>query len=271
VNESSSIPGLDPKVPNAARVYDYTLGGTHNFEADRQAAEYMFSLVPSTRKWVRMLRGCLQAAARRLSAEGFKHYVDFASGLPAGDHIHAVLPDARVVYSDKNPLTIAHGRALLGNNPNTIYLESDIRNAAELLRRPDVEQFLGGNRRVVFGANGITVFLSAEENARFFRDLYDWAEPGSKLFTSFETKSPEKTTPRWEQFVGMFRQMGEPFNLYSLDEYLAMCGPWVPDRHGVVPLREFLGLPAGHISEEDREGVDIEFDAAILEKSPGKR
>ncbi|NVJ03864.1 SAM-dependent methyltransferase [Myxococcus sp. AM001] len=260
------IPGVNPNVPNAARIYDYTLGGTHHFEADRQAAEYMFSLVPSTRKWVRMLRACLRTAAQRLAADGFHHWVDFASGLPTGDHVHAVLPDARVLYSDVNPLTITTAHHLLGDTPRVRYLECDIRQAGAFLRRPDVNAFLGGERRVAFGANGITVFLSAEENRQFFRDLYDWAAPGSKLFTTFETKSPDLSTPKWEQFVGMFRQMGESFQLYSLPEYLDLCGPWARDATGVLPVREFLGLPQEHITAEDREGVGIEFYAVVLEK-----
>lgn len=266
VNELARIPGVNPQVPSAARIYDYTLGGAHNFEADRQAAEYMFSLVPSTRKWVRMLRSCLQAAARRLSGEGFQHWVDFASGLPTNDHVHAVLPGTQVLYSDINPLTIAQGRALLGSSPNTLYLEGDIRKARELLLRADVQHFLGGDRRVALGANGITVFLTAEDNRRFFRELYDWAAPGSKLFTTFETKDPDKTTPRWEQFTGMFQRMGESFHLYSLPEYLDFCLPWTPDKAGVLTVREFLGLPPEHVREEDREGIGIEFYAVVLEK-----
>jgi hypothetical protein len=47
-----------------------------------------------------MLRDFLQIAARRLGDQGFTRFVDFASGLPTEDHIHAVLPDAKVVYSD---------------------------------------------------------------------------------------------------------------------------------------------------------------------------
>ena len=266
IDELARIPGVNPQVPSAARVYDYTLGGSHNFESDRQAAEYMFSLVPSTRKWVRMLRACLQTAARRLDAEGFTHWVDFASGLPTSDHVHTVLPDTRVIYTDINPLTIAQGQALLGDNPNARYIECDIRQARKFLHRPDVNAFLGGNHKVAFGANGITVFLPAADNRKFFHDLYDWAEPGSKLFTTFETKSPDLTTPRWEQFVGMFQQMGEAFHLYSLPEYLELCKPWVPDRNGVVTVREFLGLPPEYVTEEDREGVGIEFYATILEK-----
>ncbi|XXF77203.1 SAM-dependent methyltransferase [Myxococcaceae bacterium GXIMD 01537] len=260
------IPGVNPQAPSAARIYDYTLGGTHHFEADRQAAEYMFSLVPSTRKWVRMLRACLQSAARRLSSDGFTHWVDFASGLPTRDHVHAVLPDARVLYTDINTLTIAQARNMLGDDARVRYQECDIRKAREFLERADVQAFLEGHRKVVFGANGITVFLSAEENRKFFRDLYDWAAPGSKLFTTFETKAADKTTPRWEQFVDMFHKVGESFHLYSLPEYLEFCQPWTPDKAGVMPVREFLGLPPEHVTEEDREGVDIEFYAVILEK-----
>jgi hypothetical protein len=49
-----------PAVPNAARIYSYTLGGAHYSPVDQAAAEYMFSLLPSTPKWVRMLRAFLQ-------------------------------------------------------------------------------------------------------------------------------------------------------------------------------------------------------------------
>ncbi len=265
-NELANVPGINPQVPEASRIYDCVLGGTHHFEADRQAVGYMSSLVPSVFKWMRMLRAGLQASARRMAADGFKHWVDFASGLPTADHVHSVLPEARVLYSDINPLTIASARHLLGDNPRVRYLPCDIRQAGDFLLRPDVETFLEGQRRVAFGANGITVFLSAEENRRFFRELYDWAAPGSKLFTTFETKEAGRTTPQWEQFVGMFERMGESFHLYSLPEYLDICGPWAQDRMGVVPIREFLGLPPDHITEADREGIGMEFYAVILEK-----
>jgi len=66
------------ETPNAARIYSYTLGGSYYLPVDRAAAEYMFSLVPSTPKWVRMLRNFLQHAARRLWVEGFTHFIDFA-------------------------------------------------------------------------------------------------------------------------------------------------------------------------------------------------
>lgn len=59
------------ETPNAARIYNYMLGGKHWYLADQAAAEYMMSLVPSTQKWVHMLRDFLQQAAPQLYAQGF--------------------------------------------------------------------------------------------------------------------------------------------------------------------------------------------------------
>ncbi|HEX6289558.1 MAG TPA: SAM-dependent methyltransferase [Herpetosiphonaceae bacterium] len=255
-----------PEAPNAARIYNYTLGGTHNFPADRAAAEYMFSLVPSTPKWVRMLRDFLQQAARQLWDEGFTHFIDFASGLPTDDHIHHVLPDAKIVYSDLDPYTYAQAQQMVGHLPNVLYLNHDIREARSLLESPQVRDFLGGERRVAFGLNGITVFLSPDEIRRLFHDLYDWAAPGSKLYITYETKAPGLMTPRMEQFLDMFRQAGSPFWLYSLEESIALSEPWQLPPNGLVSLQDFLGLPPDYITEEDYEGVGLGYYAAILEK-----
>ena len=266
-NQQLTTDSLNVEVPNAARVYDYTLGGSHNFEADRQAAEFMFSLLPSTQKWVRMLRAFLQEAATRLWEEGFTHFIDYASGLPTEDHIHQVLsPEARVIYSDVDPLTVSTAKEIMAGTPNVLYLENDIRQAKALLERPETQEFFGGQKKVVFGLNGITVFLNPAEIKRLFQDLYDWAAPGSKLYITIESKDPNLTTPKWEQFAGMFAQMGAPIHLYSLEESLEMSKPWVADHHGIIPVSQFLGMPDDYVTEEDREGIGIEFYAAIMEK-----
>ncbi len=257
---------LNTEFPNAARVYDYTLGGSHNFDADRQAAEYMFSLVPSTRKWVRMLRAFLQEAATQLWEEGFTHFVDFASGLPTSDHVHATLPEAKVVYSDTDPLTIAEATAMLAGNPNVIYRQADVQRPLDLLNSAEVQKFLGDQRKVAIGLNGITVFLPPADIRVMFRELYDWAAPGSKLYITWETKHPNLMTPQMQQFIDMFHKMNAPFWLYSLDECLDMSAPWQVDHKGLVTVREFLGLPEDYVTEADHEGVGLEFYAAIMEK-----
>ena len=180
--------------------------------------------------------------------------------------MHAAVPDARVVYSDLDPYTVELAREMVAGLPNVLYLRHDVHEARSLLESPEVTAFLGGERRVALGASGITVFLSPGEISRFFHDLYEWAAPGSRLYITYETKEPGRMTPKMEQFIDMFRQAGAPFWMYSLEECIELSRPWRIPAGGLVPLREFLELPEGHITEADHEDVGLEFYAAILEK-----
>lgn len=258
---------IDTTTPNAARIYDYTLGGTVNFEADRQAAEFMFQLIPSTRKWVRMLRAFLQEASRTLYDEGFTQFLDLASGLPTQDHIHAVVPEARVVYNDIDPLTVTYAQSLLADLDRVSYTEGDVRQIEAILRSDPVRKLLDLEDKVAIGFNGINVFLSQEETRHIAQTLHDWAPAGSKLFVTFETKNPDKMTPQFEQFLGMFAATGSPMTLHSLEDNVSWMKPWQVDR--LEPLAEFLAMPDDYIVEEDREGVDLEFYGCIMSKDTG--
>ncbi len=251
--------------PNAGRVYDYVLGGHHNFEADRQAAEYMISLIPSTRKWVRMLRMFLHEAVQQLVAEGFDRFLDLASGLPTEEHIHSTAPHAQVIYVDYDPVVITYGTEILGNNPRVRYIEADVRNIDAVLSSPVIQEMFGDERRVAIGFNAITCFLTDEEISRIAKALYDWAAPGSKMFATFETKDPNLMTPRMQQFVDMFDQMGSPYYFLTLERSQELMRPWIADERGFFPLAEWLGIQ-DQITEEDREGVNLEFYGAFLVK-----
>jgi hypothetical protein len=177
-----------------------------------------------------------------------------------------VLPDAKIVYSDSDPATYALAQELVGDLPNVLYLQHDVRQARSLLESTEVRTFLDNERRLALGLSGITVFLTPEEITKLFHDLYAWAAPGSRLYVTYETKLPDLMTPRLAQFLEMFRQAGSPFHLYSRQESIAMSQPWQLPAHGLTPLHEFLGLPQDYITEADREEVGLEFYAAILEK-----
>ncbi len=252
-------------LPNAGRMYDYSLGGNHNFEADRQAAEFMISLVPSSRKWVRMLRMFLQEAIVQLAEQGFDKFLDLASGLPTEDHISSRVPGAHVIYVDSDPVVVAYGTEILGDNPSVRYIQEDIRNIDNILSSPAIQALFGDDRKVVFGLNAITCFLSEEELQHILRALYDWAAPGSRLFASFETKTPGAMTPKMKQFTDTFAQLGSPYYFMTLEQAQELVKPWTPDQRGFQPLGEWLGIE-DQISEADREGVGLEFYGAIFEK-----
>lgn len=256
---------MDTNIPNAGRVYDYVLGGTHNFEADRQAAEFMLTLVPSTRKWVRMLRMFLQFSIRRLADEGFDQFLDFASGLPTVDHVHQIAPDAKVVYTDNDPITVNFARELIGEKEDVQYLEKDIRDIEAIVNSSAVQNLLDLDRKVAIGFNAVTCFLPEEELRELMMALHDWAPEGSKMFATFETKDPDKMTPKMQQFVDMFAQMGSPYHFLTLEESKQLVKPWKAAEPGFRPLAEWLGIE-DQISEEDREGVGLEFYGAHLVK-----
>lgn len=256
---------INTNIPSGSRVYDYTLGGSHNFEADRQAADYMLSMLPSAGKWVRLLRSFLQEAATQLGQEGFDKFLDLGSGLPTADHIHSIVPHAHVVYTDFDPITVAYGQELLKDNPNTRYLQADVRNIDAVLNSSAVAELFGDDRRVVIGMNGMTCFFTEEELKHLFTRLYEWAAPGSKLFCTFETKNPNLTTPGLESFVDMFAQMGSPYYFLTAAQSKELLQPWQIDGDKYKTITDWLGAP-DLINEKDREGVELEFYGAILVK-----
>jgi S-adenosyl methyltransferase len=54
--------GIDTAVPNVARVYDYWLGGAHNFAADRAMADKVQQAVPGAQDGARINRAFLRRA-----------------------------------------------------------------------------------------------------------------------------------------------------------------------------------------------------------------
>ena len=115
---------LDTSLPNVARIFDYLVGGTANFEVDRQAAAEMLKILPSLRKWTRLRRAFIQEAAQILYSEGFTQFLDLASGVPSNDHLHAFAPDCRIVYSDINPVAVSYGRSLFSDQENIAYIRA---------------------------------------------------------------------------------------------------------------------------------------------------
>ncbi|HUI69338.1 MAG TPA: SAM-dependent methyltransferase, partial [Spirochaetia bacterium] len=90
--ERKPVSVADTSQPNAGRIYDFLLGGNHNFEIDRITAEGLIKAVPTMPQWVRLIRWFLNEAVHRLVEEGFTCFIDFASGLPTVDHIHHMVP-----------------------------------------------------------------------------------------------------------------------------------------------------------------------------------
>ena len=135
-------PGVDPTRPSPARLYDYFLGGTNNFPADREAAEYLRSRIPDVADALWANRGFHGRAAVWMANHGIRQFLDIGSGLPTQNNthesVHRIDPEARVVYVDNDPMVAAHAGALLDADGTTAVILADLRDPKALLSNPDL-------------------------------------------------------------------------------------------------------------------------------------
>src|SRR5581483_11353845 len=135
-------PGVDTKRANVARVYDYLLGGSHNFLADQDVGRAIVAVDPNTRAGTRANRAFLGRAVRFLAADGITQFLDIGSGIPTEGNVHEVAqqasPGARVAYVDIDGVAVAHSKAMLAGNQNAMVVEADLREPEQILSHPAV-------------------------------------------------------------------------------------------------------------------------------------
>jgi SAM-dependent methyltransferase len=176
---------VDTTRPQIGRIYDYVLGGTHNYEADRRAAEGMIQLMPAYPRWAFQNRAFLADVGRRWAAEGRARVLDLGSGLPTQGHLDELLPHAKILFSDVEPLTVAQGRELLAHKPDKAYHEIDLRRPEALIEQ--AAAFFGQGQVLAVGCIGVLYFLTDDELRRLMAALHAFCAPGSVMALSFPT------------------------------------------------------------------------------------
>ena len=140
-------PDVDLTIPSIARAYDYVLGGKEHFAIDRQVTGVIIDALPEISDLARSGRDLLRRTVRYLVAEaGIRQIIDIGSGLPTSGNVHEIAhridPDVRVVYVDKDPIVLAHGRALLADEQRTTVITADIRDTDAIFDNPTTREFI---------------------------------------------------------------------------------------------------------------------------------
>src|SRR5919198_4824929 len=103
---------IDVDRPNAARIYDYFLGGACNFHADREFAEKAMQVMPDIERAAQRNRAFLGRAVRYCMSQGIRQFLDIGSGIPTVGNVHeiaqGIVPECRVLYVDNEPVAVAH-------------------------------------------------------------------------------------------------------------------------------------------------------------------
>jgi hypothetical protein len=138
--------GVDPAVPSPARMYDYYLGGSTNYPADRDAAERALSVVPSGRSLARANRYFLMRAVLLMADQGIRQFIDLGTGIPTSPSVHhiaqAIHPGARVLYVDNDRVVLKHSRDLLTSVSNVKSVLGDIREPESILNSQEMRELI---------------------------------------------------------------------------------------------------------------------------------
>ncbi|MDX2605677.1 SAM-dependent methyltransferase [Streptomyces caniscabiei] len=236
---------IDISMPSVARMYDYYLGGSHNFEVDREAARRAMEFVPGLPKIMQANRAFMRRAVRYAVDAGVTQFLDIGSGIPTFGNVHEVAqeasPGARVVYVDHDPVAVAHSQAVLEGNDGTDVVAADLRKPRDILESPRVRRLIDLNRPVALLLVAILHFVEDKDDPyEAVAELRDALAPGSLLVVSHACREgiplPED---RAAGVVDVYRNIRNPLTMRSSDEVARFFEGYDMVEPGVVPMAKW--------------------------------
>jgi SAM-dependent methyltransferase len=204
--------GVDLDKPSAARVHDYFLGGSNNFEADREFARMVLGVLPDIRSIVRCNRAFLRRAIALMADQGIRQFLDLGSGVPTAGNTHEVAQRAalgsRVVYVDCEPVAVAHGELILQDNPDAVILRADLCDAGQVLDHPETRRLIDFDRPVGIIMSAVLHFVPDEWDPLALIARYrDATVPGSCIALSHVSTDERQEV---DEVVRQYRQTCMP-------------------------------------------------------------
>jgi SAM-dependent methyltransferase len=178
--------------PNVARMYDYMVGGSHNFRADRQAVDRLLVRVPDAALIAQANRAFLARAVRHLVDAGIRQFIDIGAGLPTRGNVHEIArrtaPESTVVYVDIDPVAVAHGRSMLAGDDRSTAILADLRRPHDVLGHPEVRDLIDLSSPVAVLMVAVLHFIADEDDPwGVVAEYRDALVPGGYLVMSHVT------------------------------------------------------------------------------------
>jgi len=181
-------PGLDTSVPNVARVYDALLGGKNNFAADRVQAAKLVEFDPSLPSLVRQNREFVNRAVTWAAGRGIRQFLDLGAGLPTHPAVHEaakeIIPSARVVYVDSDPVVVLHAQSLLAGPDGVTAIRADLTEPEAVMSPRTLADLLDPAEPMCVLFAAVLHFLSAETSHDLVRRYARLLAPGSIVAVS---------------------------------------------------------------------------------------
>jgi hypothetical protein len=239
--------GVEVNVPNVARMYDYVLGGYHNFAVDREFAEQIEKLAPGSTAIARANRAFVRRSVRWLMAAGIRQFLDIGSGIPTLGTVHeiaqSVAPESKVVYVDVDPVAVAHSKAILAGNSRAEVLRADIRQPAEILDDDRVTALLDFGQPVAVLLNAVLHFVSdADDPAGIIGLIRQEMVGGSYLTITHGNRDGGDRNSQTETGEVLDRTPTS-IHLRGADELAALVAGMEVVEPGIVPVTDWHPEP----------------------------
>ena len=200
-DQNSAEPDRYAGIPHPARIYDYLLGGKHNFTGDRNAAEEALAVFPNLQISATENRAFLRRATQFVARAGIRQFLEIGAGIPTAPALHEVAqqiaPDSRVLYVDNDPMLFVEARdRLVGTEQGKIScLEADLRDPEHILSSSVLSETLDLTQPVALSLLAVLHFLEDDDDPYGIVDRLVAALPsGSYLTISHPTGDFEPAT-----------------------------------------------------------------------------
>jgi SAM-dependent methyltransferase len=234
--------GIDISVPSVSRIYDYYLGGSHNFEVDREAARRAMEFMPGLPKIMQANRAFMRRAVRFAVDEGITQFLDIGSGIPTFGNVHEVAqgarPGTRVVYVDHDPVAVAHSKAVLEGTEDADVVAADLRKPQEILASPQVQRLIDLNQPVALLLVAILHFVEDEDDPYgAVAELRDALAPGSLLVVTHASyEGIPLPAERAAGTVDVYKDIRNPLIMRSREEIARFFEGYDMVEPGLVPM-----------------------------------
>jgi len=244
-----SLGEIDPDTPSPARIYDFWLGGSHNFAADREVGRRTAEAMPHLPVAARANRAFLGRVVHHLVADlGVDQLLDLGSGVPTAGNVHEVAraanPEARVVYVDVDPVAIAHARGLLEDVDGCEAILADLRDVDAVLDHPLLRATIDLKRPVAVMMFAVLHFVPDDGGPELIvRDFMDAVADGSYLAFSHGVPDVHDPGTQRDAARSYAARTGIPFIARTPEELARLLGPLRPIAPGLVSIDEWLPDP----------------------------
>lgn len=250
---------VDLDKASAARMYDYLLGGNHNFAVDREFIQQIMAVQPEVKRFALMNRAFMRRAVLYMIEQGVRQFLDLGSGIPTVGNVHEIAqevdPAAKVLYVDNEHVAVAHSQLILENNENAAMIHADIAKPLLVLQDPATRRLLDFDRPIGLLAITIGHYVLEEQDPRgVFAAYREAVAPGSYLALThltddFAAQAELTETMKASQNRIAARTRSDVLTFFGdfalVEPGLVTTSRWRPERPGDVRPEVEDGLYAG--------------------------